>query len=215
MKKLIIFSFILLILMGCSSSNEKFSDIQMESLKWTLPVPESIYEEEEVIKQMNLFELVPGKQVFRVQTFKDPGTTSYLVEMLLKVKLKHRVNIDIDKILSSDSDLDLIKSVANIDFLLLDRNGERISVESTFGPQDIRLIMFNQREFCTEWFIDYVNFLKSEPGTEFELYGWADFSEPEDKCKIGFSNLPKEVKGVELRMDGSDENFEKYVGVIE
>lgn len=185
----------------------------MESIKWVLPTPESIYEEEEVIKQKNLFELVPGPQKIAVQKRKEPGQTIYIIEMGLNVRLRHRIDIDIDKILSGD--VGLAKSVANIDFLLLDRNGEQIPVETTFGPISLRLIMFNDREFCTEWFIDYLTFLQSEPGTEFQLYAWADYCEPEDKCKIGFSNLIKEVKGVELRMDGNDEQFEKYIGIID
>lgn len=213
MKKLIVSTLAFLIFMGCSSSGVKKNTIQMESIKWVLPTPESIYEEADVIKQKNLFEIVPGPQQFSVETRKEPGKTVYLLDLILNVKLKHRVDIDIDKVLSSD--VGLAKSIANIDFLLLDRNGERITVESGWGPQSLSLILFNDRDFNTELFVNYLSDLQSEPGKEFQLHAWADFSEPEAKCYIGFSNLIKEVKGVELRMVGSDEQFEKYIGFIE
>lgn len=210
MKKLIISSLTFLLLIGCSSSNVKKNTIQMDKITWTR---DSWVSEEEVAKQMTLFEIVPGPQSIVVETLKKPGETAYIIDMYLKVKLKHRVNIDIDKILSED--IDLAKTVANIHFLLLDRNGERIKVEMGFGAQDCFLILFNNRDFATEWFVDYLSFLQSEPGTEFLLHAWADFGEPGDRCSVGFQNLIKEVKGVEFEINSIDREFEKYIGVIE
>ena len=213
MKKLIISSLTFLLFIGCSSSSIKTNTIQMESIKWVLPYSEGFCEEADIIKQMNMFELVPGPQKFSVETLKKPGKTIYFLDMFLNVRLKHRVDINIDEILSGD--IGIAKMAANIKIYLLDRNGERIPTERFFGPLDLYLILFNDRDFCTEWFIDYLTFLQSEPGTEFQLHAWSDFCEPEDRCKIGFSNLIKEVKGVELQMDGVDDGFERYIGFIE
>ena len=213
MKKIIISLLTIVLLVGCSSSNTKKSLVQIDSIKWVLPIPEEIYDEAEVEKQKNLFELVPGPQRFYVITHKEPGQTRYEIQMDLKVRLKHRVNIDIDKILSGD--VALAKSVANLQFLLLDRNGERIPASLGFGPTVLFLIMFNDYDWNTEWFVEYLTFLQSEPGTEFELFGWFTYCEPDDYCKISFSNLTKEIKGVELRLSGSDKEFEKYIGIID
>ena len=114
MKKIIISLLTIVLLVGCSSSNTKKSLVQIDSIKWVLPIPEEIYDEAEVEKQKNLFELVPGPQRFYVITHKEPGQTRYEIQMDLKVRLKHRVNIDIDKILSGD--VALAKSVANLQF---------------------------------------------------------------------------------------------------
>ena len=214
MKKLIYLLLVLPLLISCSSSDVQKNTIQMSSVKWTWEFMDSYTSEEEVSKQLNLFELIPGAQKFGVATHKQPGDTWYQVELALNVRLKSSVDVDFDKIFSDINNKELAIDCANIYAYLLDRNGERIKmVDKTFGG-DLFLIMFNDKEFCEEWLVDYLTFLQSEPGTEFQLYFWATFGENDVMCAPGFSRLAKEVKGVELKIKGIDREFEKYVGEI-
>lgn len=212
MKKLLFLTLLIPVLIGCSSESTQKKTIQMNDVKWTFwgDAPG-----EEVRKQMTLFDLVPGPQQFMVTVYKKPGETWYICELELNVKLNRSVDIDLSKILADKDSKSAANASANICAVLLDRNGKRIQVNGMFGQSDADMILFNDREVFEERFVDYLTFLQSDPGTVFTLRFYTEFNDQRDKCSVGLPNLIKEVKGCELDLRGSDEYFEKYVGVIE
>ena len=215
MKNTHFFLLLLPVFIGCSSSDVQERTIQMDSVKWTWQGRGSYTSEEEVSKQLNLFELVPGPQQFTVTVQKEPGETWYLLDLYLNVRLKHSVDLDLSEILSDNNRKDLAILCANVDVILLDRNGERIKINGPFGPYDCFMILFNDREAFSEWFVAYLTFLQSDPGTVFTLHATADLSDQKHECSFGLSNLINEVKGFELEIQYPDRAFEEHIGVIE
>ena len=208
MKKLLILTLLVPVLIGCSFERTQKKTIQMNDVKWTFwgDAPG-----EEVRKQMTLFDLVPGPQQFMVTVYKKPGETWYICELELNVKLNRSVDLDLSKILANKDSKDAANACANIYAVLLDRNGERIKV----GTSDTDMILFNSSEVFSDRFVDYLTFLQSDPGTVFTLRFYTQYNDQSDKCSVGLPNLIKEVKGFELDLRGGDESFEECVGVIE
>ena len=212
MKKLLFLTILVPILIGCSSESTQKKTIQMNDVKWTFWGESP---DEDVSKQMSMFELIPGPQQFMVTVQKKPGETWYICELELNVKLNRSVDLDLSKILADKNSKEAANACANINAVLLDRNGERIKVDGISGPTVADMILFNDREVFSERFVDYLTFLQSDPGTVFTLRFYTEFNDQRDKCSVDLPKLIKEVKGCELDLRGGDESFEEYVGVIE
>jgi hypothetical protein len=130
--------------------------------------------------------------------------------------LNRSVDIDISKILADEKSKSFAMGCAGIQIALLDRNGEKIKMGGRFGGFDSTMYLFNEywenpRE---DFFIDYLTFLKSEPGTVFTLHAIVAYNEQVNRCSVGLDNLINEVKGVEIQIGDIDSYFEKYVGEI-
>lgn len=214
MKKLLYLLLLLPVLIGCSSSNVQEQTIQMNDLKWTWQGKDSYKSESDVSKQLTLFDLVPGPQKLMVTVEKKPGETWYYFDLFLNVRLNRSVDIDLSKILADHNSKANAIECANIDIFLLDRNGERIQMNGPLGPYDSFFILFNERETFSDMFVDYMTFLQSDPGTVFTLHAEADFCDQKHECRVGLSNLIKEVKGFELEIQYPDSEFERCVGEI-
>ena len=212
MKKLLFLALLVPVLIGCSSERTQKKTIQMNDVKWTFwgDAPG-----EEVRKQMTLFDLVPGPQQFMVTVHKKPGETWYICELELNVKLNRSVDLDLSKILANKDSKDNAIVCANINAVMLDRNGERIKKSGIFGTDNAYMFLFNPNEYFSDRFVDYLTFLQSDPGTVFTLRFYTQYNDQKDKCSVGLPNLIKEVKGFELDLRGGDESFEECVGVIE
>jgi hypothetical protein len=214
MKKLLFLILFVPVLIGCSSKNIEEQTIQMNDVKWSCVF--DFMTEEEISKQKSLFELVPGPHKFTVTIENNPGETWYYYDLYLKVRLNRSVDIDISKILADEKSKSFAMSCAGIQIALLDRNGEKIKMGGRFGGFDSTMYLFhenweNPRE---DFFIDYLTFLKSEPGTVFTLHAIVAYNEQENRCSVGLDNLINEVKGVEIQIGDIDSEFEKYVGEI-
>ena len=130
--------------------------------------------------------------------------------------MNRSVDIDIPKILADKNSKGLAMLSAGIQIALLDRNGEKIKMGGRFGGFDSTMYLFyeyweNPRE---DFFIDYLTFLNSEPGTVFTIHAITSYNEQENRCSVGLANLINEVKGVEIQIGTIDSEFEKYVGEI-
>ena len=214
MKKLLFLILFVPVLIGCSSKNIEEQTIQMNDVKWTCLY--SWNTDEDICKQKELFELVPGPHKFTVTIENNPGETWYYYDLYLKVRLNRSVDIDIPKILADPKSKSYAMGCTSIHIALLDRNGEKIKMGGRFGGFDSTMYLFseyweNPRE---DFFIDYLTFLNSEPGTEFTIHAITSYNEQENRCSVGLANLINEVKGVEIQIGDIDSEFEKYVGEI-
>lgn len=214
MKKLFFWVLFVPVLIGCSSESVQKQTIQMNDVK--LSCLYDFMEEEDVRKQMSLFELIPGPQQITVTEVKLPGETWYDYDLYLNVRLKRSVDIDISNILADKERKDFAMSCANLAADLLDRNGEKIQIVGPFGASESTLYSFSEywADSREDYFVDYLTFLQSEPGTVFTLHFVTSYSDQKFRCSVGLPNLIKEVKGVELQIEGIDNEFEKYVGEI-
>ena len=213
MKKLFFLLFVP-ILIGCSSESVQKQTIQMNDVKWSCVY--SFMSEEDISKQKTLFELVPGPQELTITVEKIPGETFYYFDLYLKLRLNRSVDIDFSKIFANKERKDAAMYTSGLRVVLLDRNGERIQMRGPFGATECTMFLFhenweNPRE---DFFVDYLTFLQSEPGTVFTLHAIAGYSDQQFGCRVGFPNLIKEVKGVEIQIGSVDREFEKYVGEI-
>ena len=215
MKKLPFLILLVSVLFGCSSESVQKQTIQMNDVKRSCLF--SFMSEEDISKQMTLFELVPGPQQFIVTEIKNPGETWYYYDLYLKVRLNRSVDIDVSKILTDKERKELAMSCANLNVVLLDRNGEKIQMRGPFGAFESKMYLFdyNWVDPREDFFVDYLTFLQSKPGTVFTLHAIVDYNDQIHKCSVGLPNLIKEVKGVELQIGSIDSEYEKYVGVIE
>lgn len=211
MKKLFFLLFVP-ILIGCSSESVQKQTIQMNDVKWSCAYP-SFMSEEDISKQKTLFELVPGPQELTVTVKKIPGETFYYFDLYLKLRLNRSVDIDFSKILANKERKGDAMDCAGLIVSLLDRNGEIIQMRGPMGACDCNMFLFDEN-WREDFFVDYLTFLQSEPGTVFTLHAISGWSDQQHGCSIGFPNLIKEVKGVEIRIGIVDREFEKYVGEI-
>lgn len=214
MKKLLLWVLFVPVLIGCSSESVQKQTIQMNDVKWICK--SDWVKEHGISKQMSLFELIPGPQQIKVTEMKRPGETWYCYDLYLNVRLNRSVDIDISNILADKERKESAMFVADIGAYLLDRDGEKIQIVGPFGAFESTLYLFNKywpdpRE---DYFVDYLTFLQSEPGTVFTLHFVMDYSDQRHRCSVGLPNLIKEVKGVELEIEFIDSDFEESVGEI-
>ena len=121
MKKLLFLILFVPVLIGCSSKNIEEQTIQMNDVKWTCLY--SWNTDEDICKQKELFELVPGPHKFTVTIENNPGETWYYYDLYLKVRLNRSVDIDIHKILADPKSKSYAMGCTSIHIALLDRNG--------------------------------------------------------------------------------------------
>ena len=207
MKKVLFFAILACMFVSCSSDGSR--EIQIDEITFT--PDEDFIKPNEIEKVASIFEVVPGTYELAWTKIQDaPQIQNYNVSLKLKLRLKRTVKF-------SEEFLNDISNEHNwfsgFDLCLLDADGKEDSdvYEFHFGAKGCTNdgTMFDRDEY-----MDFINFLQSNPGTEkeFELNSFGFVTSVEG---VNCIEVCKNAKSVVCKIDTRDRDFERAIGVIE
>ena len=215
MKKVFFIIAAVLLLASCSSKSGSYQ-FQLDRLVVTDFEGSPLEDDQDYQKQNTIFEVVPGPCEIKWDFLrKFPGAEYYAAELVVKLKLNHTVLLDSEK---TKEQLEYVDGP--FELVSLDRNGKRVNIEfepfsswEDFFDEQInpKQEMLTNRDHSRSLLTDFINFIQSEPGTEFELVCPAML---QSSAIFDAIKTLKEIKGLGIYWRDDDKYFQKNWGAV-